>query len=519
MLGNLIFKLSSFFYVILIARIASQDDVGLFYLSLAIVSIVEIFSNAGIPLSLQRYVPFFEGKKEYNKILQLLKISYFLVIVSGIAFIVLTILFSDYLGSLYNSPSLSYVIQIFSIYIILNAIFRLNYTYLQSRTDIKGMQYLSNIQNISKLIITFGLFIYFGSSVTILVAGFILSLVFGLIASIPLMKQKIVDLPKSFETIDSWMLIREIAPFGMMLTTITMLWVIIGASDRILVGYLLPNSTEAVAIYSIASTFSAVLMVIPIAIANIFLPIISKLEAQNDRKSMIAITESASRWSMYFTFPAAIIMITFAAPMLFIFYGEEYAAGGYVMAILTLAFLFQSFSFMLSNLLAAIRMVKIELKIAFAVAFLNIFLNIILIPYFNMEGAAIATLICSILLFLLLVIYSKKILEFNFSNEFLRLSLSGFLALITFLCFSIFFPIIIPSIGPLEYLFITTKIIYLCFLGFYALVAIIFFLTYSILIKAINLNDLNMLKSGLLKYHAPKKLVNVIEKILFLGVK
>ncbi|MBI5046934.1 oligosaccharide flippase family protein, partial [Candidatus Micrarchaeota archaeon] len=81
--GSIVFKLISFLYVILLARAASQEDVGIFYLSLGIVTIVSFVSDLGLPSALIRYVPYYEGKKELGKINQLLKMSYVGVTVVG----------------------------------------------------------------------------------------------------------------------------------------------------------------------------------------------------------------------------------------------------------------------------------------------------------------------------------------------------------------------------------------------------------------------------------------------------
>ncbi|MBN1170317.1 flippase [Candidatus Micrarchaeota archaeon] len=520
LLGNILFKFSSFFYVILIARMASQEDVGLFYLSLAIVSIIEIFSNAGIPLSLQRYIPFFEGKKEFNKLKYLLKLSYAVIAVLGTIFIALLWFASDFIGELYDEPLLPNAIRLFSVYIILNAAFRLNYTYLQGRTDIKSMQLLTNMQNGLKLLLTFALFMVFGATAATLVIGYLLSLLLALIISVPFIRRKVVDLPKSRDAVSASGLVREIAPFGMMLTMISMLWIIIGTLDKLLIGYFLPDSAETVAVYSIAATFAGVLLMIPISVANIFLPVMSRLAAGNDRGSMHNITESASRWTIYLTFPAATVMIAFAHPMLSIFYGENYAFGSAVMAILTAAFLIQSFSFMLSNLLAAIRMVRIELQISAAVTVINVILNVLLIPAFGIEGAAIASLASIMVLYLLLYHFTKKVFNFSFSMQFYKIILAGFLTLGSFLLISPYLIAVqIPSFGPENLQFLISKVAYLAYLGIVGILVIPLFVFFSIILKSISSDDISMLKSGFAKYGIPAQLTGFLEKILILGVK
>jgi O-antigen/teichoic acid export membrane protein len=89
LIGNVSTNFISFFYVILIARAVSQDDLGLFYLSLSVVTFMSVFTNLGVSNSLARYVPYFEGKNEPGKIKILLKSGYVIVTILAVLIMIL----------------------------------------------------------------------------------------------------------------------------------------------------------------------------------------------------------------------------------------------------------------------------------------------------------------------------------------------------------------------------------------------------------------------------------------------
>ncbi|NYZ77134.1 oligosaccharide flippase family protein, partial [Candidatus Micrarchaeota archaeon] len=138
--GNITFNIISFFYVILVARTVAQDDLGLFYLSLSIVTIMGIFSTLGLDVSLSRYIPYFEGRNEKGKIKSLLKSSYKIASVVALILVAILWLASDGVGAFFQNPRLPEVVRMLSVLVLLNAVFRINTEYLRGRADIKTMQ-------------------------------------------------------------------------------------------------------------------------------------------------------------------------------------------------------------------------------------------------------------------------------------------------------------------------------------------------------------------------------------------
>lgn len=517
--GAILFKLSSFFYVILIARAASPDDVGIFYLALGIVSLVSVFSDFGMPASLQRYVPFFEGKGEKRKIADALSGGY--LVSGGVALIsTITLWFlADPISVFYDNLALADALRFLSGFVFLDCLFRINTTYLQGRGDIKSMQAVTNIQNLLKLLLTLLFFQVYGASITTLTGAFVLSMLMAWLFSLPFMKRGLADIPISFAAPDT-NLLKELIPFGFMMTLLGSIWVVIFSTDKLLMGYFLPSdyAAERIAIYSMAGNLAFVLTMLSTALDVAFLPIISRAVGKNQPQHIRSTTSTVQRWALLITIPAAIVMILFAAEILDVLYGEIYSAGAMVMAILVFAFLIKSVLSTLSQVLAAMRLVFLELKIALVVAAINIVLNILLIPTYGIEGAAIATLAGFVTLLLLLTYYAKKSFGFTFHPGIYKIVLAGLLAFLVVLIVKQPLSQVADSLPMEELDLYVSKVLYMAYVGALMFVSLVLFLVAAMGLKCLHPEDLAIMEKILAKAGMPRRLTDFIMRILSFGV-
>ena len=65
--SSIISKLIAFVYVVYLARVLPQEEVGLFYLALSFVSVISIFADLGISMTAPRYIPYFMEKGSQEK--------------------------------------------------------------------------------------------------------------------------------------------------------------------------------------------------------------------------------------------------------------------------------------------------------------------------------------------------------------------------------------------------------------------------------------------------------------------
>jgi O-antigen/teichoic acid export membrane protein len=520
-IGNFGSKLVSFIYVILLARAATQEDIGLFYLSFSIIGLVMVFSEFGLPFSLQRYVPYYEGRGENHKIAGIMRATYLITLISSVFFMAVIWAGADMFASVYQNPALALAMRLIVPFIIIGSMFKISVFFLQGRADIRAMQLVMNAQNLTKLVLTILLFYLIGPSLLSISVSFTLSHLIAIIISAPEMKKASKGIPIS-GAVSRGELLSEIIPFGLMLSLLTSFSAILGSADKIALGYLIDPAEAAaiVAVYSIASSLAFMLTLIPSSIESIFLPLMSRLVAKNDLPGMRSLTETAQRWSLLLTLPAAVALMIFSADVVGALYGDEYRAGALPMSILALAFAIRTYSHMLSVTLAAMRMVKLELLVYCISALLNIILNTILIPHYGMEGAAAATLISMAVMTLLFSHYAWKLFGYSFPAQVFRLSLAGLLTFLIILAVHGPLASLLPPVSSGTYASeYTAKLLYLGFFGILSVLIVAVFSILSIALRCLQEEDLALLERIMKKARIPRPAADIASKISAMGLE
>jgi len=226
--GNLLIKLASFFYLVILTRMATQADVGEFYLALSVIGVVILFADLGLSGALIRYLPYYLERKEISKGMRLMRISYAAVSVFSAIVTIIVFFLADPIAGIMKNPGLIQTIKLLCPYIVLNSIFSLNTSFFQGVKDIRTQSMLSNVQNIAKLILTVLFVFTLGATVFSIVIGFLASFVVALAISFWYLKKPLSELAKGQVQTDEspFTMLAEIIPFGIMISTINSLWML-----------------------------------------------------------------------------------------------------------------------------------------------------------------------------------------------------------------------------------------------------------------------------------------------------
>lgn len=531
LLGNMGLKSVSFIYLVLIARSVSQNDIGVFYLALSILSIPSIIDDLGLPAAISRYIPYFESKGEISKIRGLLKASYWIVFLTGMIFTTLFFFGADKIGELFlkicfesnreTNPPLVDAIKFLSFFLVLNNLFSLFTSYLQSRFAIKQSQLLLNLQNILKLLLTLVCFYFFGPSIFSLAFSFLLALLVVVVLSIYFVIKTDKSLPKSTTEIDSRNLINEIIPFGLALGAISSLSALITSSDKILLGYLTSPflAAQIVATYAIATNMATLLNSISGAIGIVFFPLLSRLVGKDDHTSIKKIMETSTRWLLFLMIPPTIIFISFSDNILTYLFSSAYTSGGLSLAIFTLGIFLNSIYNAVSYALASVRKIRYEIYIVLVGGIANIILNVALIPYLGMEGAAISSFLSYVFVALMLRHYGKRFFGFTLPSQTFRILFAGVLSFVIMYISRPLVVFTIPFFGiydsSIAYLI---KFIYVGLLGILILLSFCFFVIFCTYLKCFHKEDIAIIKKILKKAPLPSNLLIRFEQFFSSGI-
>jgi len=190
--------------------------------------------------------------------------------------------------------------------------------------------------------------------------------------------------------------LREFLSFGLPLTPTELIRWVIDSSDRYIVTILL--GVGAVGVYSANYSIGSVLFVLVVPIQFALFPSLSR-HYDNGRYDEVGAQISYSiQMFLMVAIPAVFGLMVLAAPLIDLISGPQFVSGASVVPIVALSTLFFGvFQFMV-NSLNVIKKTRTYLLINGVSAGANVVLNFALIPVFGLNGAALATLVSSIIM-------------------------------------------------------------------------------------------------------------------------
>lgn len=182
---------------------------------------------------------------------------------------------------------------------------------------------------------------------------------------------------------------RELVTFSAPLIVTMFLSVLLTRTDTLMLGYF-TTSAEA-GVYNAAFPLANSLLLVVSAFGYLYLPLTSRLDANEKRDEVAEIYRLTTKWGYVVTFPAFFTFVVFSGDVVSIFFGSEYAEGGIALAILSLGF-FTSAAFGRNrSTLSALGHTKHILATDVLTLGINVAMNLLLIPVYGFVGAAVAS--------------------------------------------------------------------------------------------------------------------------------
>ncbi|MHB8584437.1 MAG: oligosaccharide flippase family protein [Thermoplasmatota archaeon] len=210
-----------------------------------------------------------------------------------------------------------------------------------------------------------------------------------------------------------WDILKSYWAFALPLATVGFVVVIATNVDRAALGFF--GTAADAGYFGYARKIGVFIETIPVAIASLLFPTISRLNAQGNNAGIQGLRETASRYTSLFIMPFIGFTIILARPIVHIFLGDQWLPAYPALAILGIFSLAYTMGTPHTTFLSGTGRTSVLARIAISTAVLNIILNIILIPPnlgrlglpgvrlagLSVTGAAIATTTSMVVSFLL----------------------------------------------------------------------------------------------------------------------
>ncbi len=180
--------------------------------------------------------------------------------------------------------------------------------------------------------------------------------------------------------------------------------------DTIMIGIF--HSDSNVGLYTAAIKFNAVLSSIITAISGVMLPRLSYYIGQNSKNQFKDLVRKSLQYLLFSTIPTILGLFFVTEDVIILFCGKDFAAASITMKII-LPNLFCSIlnGFIAYQIFTPCKKEKWALIATISGAVTNFCMNLVLIPIWKQNGAAVATVITEIVVFVVCYQYSKKLID------------------------------------------------------------------------------------------------------------
>jgi O-antigen/teichoic acid export membrane protein len=371
----------------------SPADFGTYSLALTVISITGAVATLGLNEGVPRYIAFFRGRREEQKLHELIVSAMLMGLIAGLLSILVSpSLFQSLAGNSFDAQG-----KILSVVKIL--VFAVPFTILLNltvaiyrgfdRTNVN--MYFYNIIRPISLLGFASAAVFVGVSLKGVVFADLLSMVFtfGIMSIYFIKKPPIKQAAKQERKIQFSDTTRQLIRYSFPLLITATLLNLMSWIDTIMLGYF--KSAEVVGIYNAVYPLVGFLSLVIASMGYVYVPVTSRLWGQNNTAPLGSIYAVMTKWCFLLTFP--LFALIFVYPEYFItkLYGAQYVSGATSLRILALGFIANSyFGFNYHTLLASGDS-DFLMKCSVASAGINAVINFMLIPEYGMVGAAIGT--------------------------------------------------------------------------------------------------------------------------------
>lgn len=370
-------------------------DFGTYSLALTVISITGAFATLGLNEGVPRYIAFFRGRHEEQKLPELIISAMLMGLIAGLLSILVSpSLFHSLAENGFDAEGkILPVVRILILAVPFTILLNLTVAVYRGFGRTSVNMYFYNIIRPASLLVFAIVAVVIGSSLNGVVFADLLSMIFtfGIMAVYFIKRPPIKRETKQKRKIQFSDTTRQLIRYSFPLLITATLLNLMSWIDTIMLGYF--KSAEVVGIYNAVYPLVGFLSLVIASMGYVYVPVTSKLWGQNNTAPLGSIYSVMTKWCFLLTFP--LFALIFVYPEYFItkLYGAQYVGGATALRILAMGFIANSyFGFNYHTLLASGDS-DFLMKCSVASAGINAVINFLLIPEYGMIGAAIGTAI------------------------------------------------------------------------------------------------------------------------------
>lgn len=384
--GSIFNRISQLITNILLTRALSIEEFGLFNLCISIFFPLRRLSTFGMRMSVPRFFSMARTKEDVKEMNQIIWISFTLTLLLSLVFVSALYIFSSQLSDVFSSPVLNKLLKIMAFSLLFYAFIDIFSSILRGNFDIKFGVLVLDIIPRAALLIGFAItFVIFPSLLKFSIT-YVISLAIAFMLGLFIFFKKIHSFLKKPDIDVKYL--KKFLIFSLPLAFSILLESLRGRVSIYLVGILL--NPEAVGLYAVALNFSLLLLLIVNSLGPAYIPFLSRHYASGETEVIKVIFPIVAKWMLIFTYVLFLVMFFFAPYIIWILFGKQYIYSANLFKIMSISIIFSLLFGQTSTIILVFGKPNYLLLFNLMFTILIILFDLILIPKFELTGAAIA---------------------------------------------------------------------------------------------------------------------------------
>jgi len=390
--GSAAGMLVAFLGRVIVARLGTEADYGVFSLAFAVLSMCAVLATVGLQEGAPRSIAYARGKGDSETARKVLSLSVlFGLLASGTLCILVLCLSGPLAAGLLHDASLAFPLRVSALCIPFFAMILVLASLFRGFDDVTPTVYFQSIMRN-------------GTFTVLLLPVLLLRLPFenafyALLASLAITCVSLGVYAAKRLPLRLWVrpslladpVARELLLFSAPLLTVVALQLALEWTDTLMLGAL--RDAVDVGLYNAARPLAAFISAPLAAMSLIYVPVSAGLFVRRSIGELHTNFLILTKWLCSATLPVLLILLFFPVTVLGLLFGAEYAGAAGALRILAVAFMINNLFGPNAATLVAMGEVRFMMWATLAAAGLNIGLNAALIPPFGMDGAAIASVV------------------------------------------------------------------------------------------------------------------------------
>lgn len=394
---------------ILLSRELGPSGLGLYTLVFTIYMFGMQFSAFGIGSALTKYIA--EYYDNPTKIKEFVSSGVLGAIVSGSVMGVLLYIFSGLISTqFFHNPGMLNLLNITAFCFPFIAIQKVAIGTLNGLRRMKWYAILNIAQNISTMLFTIILVLWFDMHVMGAVIGFVIPTIIVGLLSFEFIRTFLGGFPKFVHSS-----IKEVLCFGFYVVLVSSIDMINTQIDSLLIGHFM-GETE-VGYYSVAIIFMQGINLVPQSIQSVTSPLIATYYGKREFEGIQKLIKNTVFKAFGVILCISLILVIFGKFLITIIFTEEFLPAYVPMIILLVGYSICAPIGSVGTTLSSVGQVKVVFIISLICALMNTILNLVLIPKYGIMGASVATSLSQISSLVINTYFIKRYV-FDYSSNY-----------------------------------------------------------------------------------------------------